>query len=381
MPKKSKYYFDGRYYCCKVRKGATSKEGYNIVRGKTEEELERKLGARRHAAARGVNLNDDTIVAAWCLEWFNNRKAGMSRSEKSYFRPMINDVICPAIGTVRLLDVRREHLQRVMASISERSHSYQAKLVRLLHRLFEDAFANHLTMDDPSIGLKPGGPASKQKQALTKDQIDTLFQAVTGTRAELYCALCYYAGLRGEEACGLIWDDISMDAKPPYLTVSHTTTWPDSKDGAWPSPTKTEAGNRTIPLHPELERLLKAAKKKKRSPFVIPGQGKKPVTFQSKKRLWTLVTNRMTYKALGKAEPKVDPHKPGNKGCPRTIDVYFTAHQLRHTFASNLIASGMDIKKVQYLMGHSNATVLLQIYAKVMGNQPKDLANSVSNAL
>lgn len=381
MPKKNKYYFDGRYYCCKIRKGATSKEGYSIVRAKTVDELEKKLGDRRHAATRGVDLNDNTVVAAWCVEWYNNRKDGMSRSEKSYFRPMINDIICPIIGSIRLLDIRREHLQRVLASVPDRSHSYQAKLVRLLHRLFEDAFANHLTMDDPSIGLKPSGAPSKQKESLSKEQIDTLFQAVDGTRTELYCALCYYAGLRGEEACGLTWDDINLDATPPYLTVNHTTTWPNSKEGVWPSPPKTEAGYRTIPLHPELERRLHAAKKKSRSSFVIPGQGKKPVSFQSKKCLWTLVKNRMTYKALGEPEPKADPHKPGNKGCPRTIDVYFTAHQLRHTFASNLIASGMDIKKVQYLMGHANATVLLQIYAKVVGNQPKDLSKSVSGAL
>ena len=382
MPKKSKYYFDGRYYCCKIRKGATSKEGYSIVRAKTEEELDRKLGERRHAASRGVDLNDGTIVAEWCVEWYGNRKAALSPSEQSYFRPMINNLICPAIGNVRLLDVRAEHLQRVMAQAAGKSKSYQGKLVRLLHRLFADAFSSKLTMDDPSIAIKPGGVPAQQKQSLTKEQVATLFAAIEGTRAEIFCALCYYAGLRSEEACGLTWDDVHLEADTPYLDISHTTTWPERGDGKWPCPTKTPSGVRKIPIHPELMRRLNAVpKSKKKNPFVVAGHGKQPVTYQSKRRIWDIVRGRMTYKALGKPQPKRKPGQPGPVGIPRTIDVYFTAHQLRHTFASNMIAGGTDIKKVQYLMGHADATVLLKIYAQVVGNQPADLSGAVSGSL
>ena len=40
-----------------------------------------------------------------------------------------------------------------------------------------------------------------------------------------------------------------------------------------------------------------------------------------------------------------------------------TPHVLRHTYCTRCIAAGMDVKSVQYLMGHANATTTLNIYA------------------
>lgn len=51
-----------------------------------------------------------------------------------------------------------------------------------------------------------------------------------------------------------------------------------------------------------------------------------------------------------------------------------TPHVLRHTFATKCVASGMDIKKAQYLMGHEKANTLLDVYADVDKN---NLADSI----
>lgn len=37
-------------------------------------------------------------------------------------------------------------------------------------------------------------------------------------------------------------------------------------------------------------------------------------------------------------------------------------HVLRHTFCTNMLQAGIDIKSLQYLMGHSNASVTLDVY-------------------
>ena len=42
-----------------------------------------------------------------------------------------------------------------------------------------------------------------------------------------------------------------------------------------------------------------------------------------------------------------------------------TPHILRHTFCSNLVRQGMDIKSVQYLMGHASAGVTLDVYSHI----------------
>ena len=39
-----------------------------------------------------------------------------------------------------------------------------------------------------------------------------------------------------------------------------------------------------------------------------------------------------------------------------------TSHVLRHTFCTNVQQAGLDVKSLQYLMGHSNASVTLDVY-------------------
>ena len=63
-----------------------------------------------------------------------------------------------------------------------------------------------------------------------------------------------------------------------------------------------------------------------------------------------------------------------------TLDFTTTPHVLRHTYITNLIASGVDPKTVQYLAGHENSKVTMDIYAKVKYNKPWELAKVVNAA-
>ena len=58
-----------------------------------------------------------------------------------------------------------------------------------------------------------------------------------------------------------------------------------------------------------------------------------------------------------------------------------TAHQLRHTYITNLIHAGVDPKTVQYLAGHESSKVTMDIYAKVKYNKPEQLSSVVNGAL
>ena len=42
-----------------------------------------------------------------------------------------------------------------------------------------------------------------------------------------------------------------------------------------------------------------------------------------------------------------------------------TPHVLRHTFCTNMQQAGIDVKSLQYLMGHSNVSVTLDIYTHI----------------
>ncbi|MCR5842484.1 MAG: tyrosine-type recombinase/integrase, partial [Oscillospiraceae bacterium] len=55
--------------------------------------------------------------------------------------------------------------------------------------------------------------------------------------------------------------------------------------------------------------------------------------------------------------------------------------QLRHTYITNLISAQIDPKTVQYLAGHKNSKITMDIYAKVKYNQPEMLCDVVNAAL
>ena len=69
-----------------------------------------------------------------------------------------------------------------------------------------------------------------------------------------------------------------------------------------------------------------------------------------------------------------------NKSIYYTLDFHVTPHLLRHTYITNLIHEGVDPKTVQYLAGHENSKVTMDIYAKVKYNKPWELASVINQA-
>ena len=54
-----------------------------------------------------------------------------------------------------------------------------------------------------------------------------------------------------------------------------------------------------------------------------------------------------------------------NKLNPDRQIEYITPHTFRHTFCTNLMEKGIDIKYLQYLMGHSEASTTLDVYSHI----------------
>ena len=63
-----------------------------------------------------------------------------------------------------------------------------------------------------------------------------------------------------------------------------------------------------------------------------------------------------------------------------SLDFDVTPHLLRHTYITNLIHASVDPKTVQYLAGHENSRITMDIYAKVKYNRPDDVVKTMSAA-
>ena len=80
-------------------------------------------------------------------------------------------------------------------------------------------------------------------------------------------------------------------------------------------------------------------------------------------------------------KPALGTHQKNNPSIVYTMDFEVTPHQLRHTYITNLLYTGVDPKTVQYLAGHENSKTTMDIYAKVKYNRPEELIEVVNRAL
>ena len=381
MARRPEFYYDEKtgYY----RKRLKLTDGtWKDVRARTKEDLRKKLYELETAQRMGVILDDDTTVAELLAQWYHNRKGELSFSRQRDFANAINNHICPVIGAMKVRNIKPEHCQRVMAKLAGKSKSLQTKVLGVMKMGFECAVDNGLIIRSPCTKLKAGGKPAQEKVPLTPEQCTALEAATKGTRVYLFILLGLYAGLRREEICGLRWNDVDLKSKAPSLTVNNAVRF-ENNEGIFPSPLKTKASHRTIPLPSKLADELRAAKKKSSSSFVIPARGGDHASLQTVRNLMRIVERRMVpdedtaEQKDKKSEEKEKEKKKRGPQIERTLDFQVTPHILRHTYITRLCQSGLDIKKIQYLAGHSDIKMTLGIYSHVVGNSPDELIGSI----
>lgn len=382
MPKRNapEFYWDEKRkrYRKRIKDKATGK--WVSVYGKTKDEC--RSNAKRRAAelAEAARVKEIPFVFEYAAKWFELYTAEVGEKRKDDYRNAINNHICPVIGGLPITDVTPDDIAALMLTLSDRSHSLQQKVVTTLKRIFKSAVKNKLINESPCEDLKAGGKDSPDKVPLTKTQRTRLLDAVKSTRAELFIMIGLYTGLRREEILGLKWDSVYLSDGVSYIAVRRAVKW-DGKNAPIVSELlKSNAAYRNIPLPPQLIEPLTLAKNSSNSEFVICNKNGGAMSATSFRKMWDAVRVRsvrdVTHMVDGKT---VTEHlKLGDK-IPKhniviSIDFPVTPHQLRHTYITEMILSGANIKTVQYLAGHKSVQLTLDIY------RPEDTIHAVLGA-
>mgnify|MGYP001629145156 FL=1 len=164
------------------------------------------------------------------------------------------------------------------------------------------------------------------------------------------------AGLRKEEAVGLMWEDI--DLKNGYIHVRHAKPFHHGK-GEVTDQLKSKAAYRTIPIPAWLLQILRGEHSKTNSLFVLAMRNGESLTESSFGRLWGIIKARTT-DDLEKIGTPVSARHPN---VIYTLDFHVHPHLLRHTCITRWLEAGFDLKEVQYLAGHSTPDMTLRVYA------------------
>ena len=358
---------------------------WHDIYGGTKDETRAKIKRTLEEWAEVASASADPKVYEYCKTWFELNTLSVGEKRRGDYSNAINNHICPIIGNKSLSSVTHDDILAVLLACSKLSKSSQQKIVTTLKRVFAAAELNGYISRSPCGDIKAGGAAAEEKIALTSVQTETLLLAVAGTRAELFVRLGLYTGMRREEVLGLKWDCVHLDAAPPYVEVKRALKWGNGNSPVITEKLKSKAAYRNIPIPPQIEQSLAAAKNTAKGDFVICDTKGGAMSAQSYRKLWDVIVTRSTRTVtrLVNGQEVVQELKLGDKvrnhNIYITIDFKVTSHILRHTYITNMImACGMKyLKTVQYLAGHSSIKMTLDIYTHLIENQPCDTVHAV----
>ncbi len=240
------------------------------------------------------------------------------------------------------------------------SESYKRKIISIFKTFIRDLYREASNYGELLFALQMKGKSQSVVQVFNKTEQRRLEQYLSSSSdpREIGILSCFYTGLRLGELCALKWKnldtekgtllvestlgrtkDFSLQAKKTYL--AETTP-------------KSSASVRKIPLPAFLIEII--SKNDKPNPdYYVLSEEKNPIDPRTMQRLFN--------KILVKTE------LPQRK-----------FHAIRHTFATRALEVGVDMKTLSEILGHSNVSITLNIYAHSLIEQ-KRLAMDKMNTI
>ena len=301
-----------------------------------------------------------TLREAWD-SWLEAAKAGTVRNRsgdrykaatiRAYATAMRIRVL-PDFGTVRLADLSQADLQ----DFSERmlAGGLGAATVQLtiapLRAVCKRAKQRGELVINPCSGLSLPAAQGRRERFATATEAEALIEAVAeGDRALWATAL--YSGLRRGELMALKWDAVDLAEG-----VIHVRAGWDRLEGE--IDLKTRSGRRRVPIIPALRDYLIEHR-------LLTGRGEGFVFGRDADRVFAAksVTDRadVAWKDAG-------------------LD-RITLHECRHTFASLMIAAGVNAKALSVFMGHANISITLDRYGHLMPGSEAEAAQLLDGYL
>jgi site-specific recombinase XerD len=347
-----------KLWCARITIGWESAEnGQKQIRkafyGKTKKEaLDKATAAKARVMNGQAATSSDIKLSDWADKWTKAYCLNLSPRTVTGYKSVIENLIKPGIGDYRLKDLKPIHIQKMITDLVSkglsRSHINRARV--LTNDMLEAALDNDMLIKNPcrKVCLPPMPAHVLDRTPFTPEEETAIFdfapQYLTQSlphvqhRIGKMIIIMIRSGVRQEELLGLQWGDIDM--KNDTIHVQRAVT---IKDGA-PiiKETKTPRSKRNIPMHRDIKSILQGMKQGKPEDYIFPTESGGlilPRNFQRDYKKFFTTAKKNGY-----------------------IIKYRPPHVCRHTFASDLLAKGVDIKTISRLLGHTRIEIT-DIYA------------------
>ena len=334
---------------------ATGKSVQKSVSAKTQAECRERLRqAIRDSQGLTIDHTGDYTVAEWCRLWYETySKPNLRFSTADSYRVILEKHIIPAIGGIKLRQLTALHIQQMYNHSKEQGRvrrwekttdfSLANSTVRRIHMVLnsclQQAVKERIISYNPCESCRVPKLEKKEMTIIPPEKVGAYLQA-----AEQYGVLPIFyleltSGLRRGELLGLQWSD--LDQENQLITVNKQLS-KINRELVLTTPKTQNSIRKVVVPKQTVELLIAEHEKHPDSPlmFASPRTGS----------YWSPdAIGRVHKKLLAMAE----------------IDSSVRFHDLRHTFATLAMQSGVDVKTLASMLGHYSAGFTLDTYTHI----------------
>lgn len=310
-----------------------------------------------------TNMPDGTMTVCELVDRYLQTKTGVRQSTRQGYITVQRLLAKQPFGSLKIKSVKTSDAKLFLIKLQQedgKSYSSIHTIRGVLRPAFQMAVDDDILMKNP-FGFQLAGVLindSVTREAVTKDQMKKFLKFVHDDY--IYCKyyevvyILFHTGMRISEFCGLTLKDIDLEKQ--IVNIDHQLI--RTADMRYIiEETKTEAGKRKIPITDDVTEMFRAIIEDRKAPKnekLIEGYG-----------------GFLFYDENGNPLVAMHWQHRFNHMVGRYNDIYkvqmpnITPHVCRHTYCSNQAKAGMSPKTLQYLMGHSDISVTMNVYTHI----------------
>lgn len=328
------------------------------VSGKTAKEVKQKLKNIEAEMIKNELAVSTNATVPEIARYLAEDKLKSNLIKISTYKRIISSVIVIEETQLRNIPVSKVTEDTIKTSLQSLANNYSNSVIKKIFSVIKSSLKeavrkNYIVKNPCEDIVCPQSSKKMQKlKPLTLNEEKRLIEALDKENKEPHrtiLLLSLLTGMRAGEVLALKTTDISKDYQ--HITVERTLTRGDEDTYVVGEDTKTEAGTREISVISYVSRLLKNYVDN----FYIDNKDNL-LFLQPSGKIYTVPIFNQYYKKVMKKFDIDDGEKR------------YTFHQLRHTYGTRCVESGMSIKVLQKKMGHSDIKITLNIYADVLPN-------------
>lgn len=274
-------------------------------------------------------------------EWLSAKKCFVKASTFEKYESITRLYLMPFFGNMKCNDITARLVQDFVYKMLDSGLS-ESTIQTALCVLKEVLSKNEIRIDLSQVEI----PSSKVRtEVLDRDSqsVLTSFLLDKTDKIKLGVLICLYTGMRIGELCALKWGDVSSESIKITKSLQRLSSdGNDSKTAIIISDPKSISSVRTIPIPCFLISTINNLREDN-DKYILTGNTKPTEPRALRKRYDTML------KKCGIA--------------------HINFHALRHTFATRCIESGVDVKTLSEILGHSSVRITLDRYVHVSFEQ------------